>query len=283
MRKALTCYCQRFVLCYEMSRYSVRISLCSLQLSKMGETWPGPGLGLPENLPTPGPDRILLISGSLDSLLTALHSVLTAFRTAPSALAAVSGREDGSMCLRLLVHARLCGTLIGRGGATIRSFKEASGAVFNISPAPGPGEAPERVVRLTGRPDQLLKAVALVLTKLSQNPDYAALADSHVGFAPAPDARGAFGLTDTPGYHATTPASTVALIGVPEDRVGMVIGRAGSVINQLKAVLGVRIHISPRGDYLPGTLLRRCEIIGPPENVALARHVIEQKIEGVRE
>ncbi|KAK2076631.1 hypothetical protein QBZ16_005391 [Prototheca wickerhamii] len=222
-------------------------SQARIQLSKIGETWPGAGLGgLEGGAPLPGPDRILLISGSLDSLLTALHAVLTAFRAAPSALAAVSGREDGTMCLRLLVHARLCGTLIGRGGATIRSFKEASGAVFNISPAPGPGEPPERVVRVTGQPDELLKAVALVLTKLSQNPDYAALTDTH-------------------------------------DRVGMVIGRAGSVVNQLKAVLGVRIHISPRGDYLPGTLLRRCEIIGPPENVTLARHVIEQKVKGGQE
>ena len=251
------------------------------QLSKIGETWPGAGRGgLEGGAPRPGPDRILLISGSLDSLLTALHAVLTAFRAAPSALAAVSGREDGTMCLRLLVHARLCGTLIGRGGATICSFKEASGAVFNISPAPGPGEPPERVVRVTGQPDELLKAVALVLTKLSQNPDYAALTDTHVGFAPPQDPRAAFGGA-APGVPGA--AAGVAGGGVAPDRGGMVLGRAGSVVNQLKAVLGVRIHISPRGDYLPGTLLRRCEIIGPPENVTLARHVIEQKVKGGQE
>lgn len=36
----------------------------------------------------------------------------------------------------MLVHSRLCGTLIGKGGATIRSFNEDSRAVFNISPPP---------------------------------------------------------------------------------------------------------------------------------------------------
>lgn len=36
----------------------------------------------------------------------------------------------------MLVHSRLCGTLIGKGGATIRSFNEDSKATFNISPPP---------------------------------------------------------------------------------------------------------------------------------------------------
>jgi hypothetical protein len=42
----------------------------------------------------------------------------------------------------MLVHSRLCGTLIGKGGATIRSFNEDSKATFNISPPPAMPGAP---------------------------------------------------------------------------------------------------------------------------------------------
>ncbi|KAL6770806.1 hypothetical protein ACKKBF_B32755 [Auxenochlorella protothecoides x Auxenochlorella symbiontica] len=267
-------------------------SQARIQLSKIGEPWPGT---LGEFGTPPAHDRLLLITGTLDALLTALHAVLATFRSELAALAAMAAREDGAMALRMLVHARLCGTLIGRGGATIRSFKDASGAVFNISPPPGPGDPPERVVRLTGTPDQLLRAVALVLTKLSQNPDYPLLTDVSLGFGPpaAAPAETWGGAAPPPGGgagaflpHAAAAAAagvgtTSLVMAVPEDRVGVVIGRGGAVINQIKAVLGVRIRISRRGECLPGTNDRSCEISGPLESVALAQRLIQQKVEGV--
>ncbi len=132
------------------------------------------------------------------------------------ALPAVPQAKDGeAIQLRMLVHSRLCGTLIGKGGATIRSFNEDSHAVFNISPPPtlpgasqqpmpaaftclplcafkqhcwgcllhsaaahSPAYAPscclglaaagltERIVKITGDVDHLMRAVALVVTKL---------------------------------------------------------------------------------------------------------------------
>lgn len=198
---------------------------CTLQLSKSNEFYPASEDG--------GQDRILLISGTVNQLLTALHLVLTKLKSEPGALRAVQvrarpGAGSGwagkalpwsctpaggvligwrwgnggvaevvaadvalrrghlarcqpnpgaapaswaapgwhttprSCCrqpaplrqasalvtllqakdneellqLRMLVHARLCGTLIGKGGATIRSFNEDSKATFNISPPP---------------------------------------------------------------------------------------------------------------------------------------------------
>ena len=44
-------------------------------------------------------------------------------------------RRDGvSQELRLLVPAALCGSIIGKGGATIRSFSEDSKAQIGLSP-----------------------------------------------------------------------------------------------------------------------------------------------------
>lgn len=54
----------------------------------------------------------------------------------PSRAAVCQAKDGEAIQLRMLVHSRLCGTLIGKGGATIRSFNEDSHAVFNISPPP---------------------------------------------------------------------------------------------------------------------------------------------------
>lgn len=54
----------------------------------------------------------------------------------PALLALQAKDNEELLQLRMLVHARLCGTLIGKGGATIRSFNEDSKATFNISPPP---------------------------------------------------------------------------------------------------------------------------------------------------
>jgi hypothetical protein len=104
-----------------------------VQLSRANEFYPGS----PESQ-----DRILLISGTVNQLLTALHLVLSKLKAEPGALRAVQAKEGEAIALRMLVHSRLCGTLIGKGGATIRSFNEDSHAVFNISPPPAmPGES----------------------------------------------------------------------------------------------------------------------------------------------
>jgi RNA-binding protein Nova len=47
----------------------------------------------------------------------------------------VHGCRDGqSQELRLLVPAALCGSIIGKGGATIRQFAEDSKAAIGLSP-----------------------------------------------------------------------------------------------------------------------------------------------------
>ena len=43
-------------------------------------------------------------------------------------------RDGVSQELRLLVPAALCGSIIGKGGATIRSFSEDSKAQIGLSP-----------------------------------------------------------------------------------------------------------------------------------------------------
>lgn len=43
---------------------------------------------------------------------------------------------------------------------------------------------PDRVVKITGSPDQLLRAVALLLTKLVESPNYTRFTTSNVSYGP---------------------------------------------------------------------------------------------------
>ncbi|KAG7669905.1 hypothetical protein Ndes2437B_g06106 [Nannochloris sp. 'desiccata'] len=257
-----------------------------MQLSKSGEFYPGS---------MEGQDRILLVSGTVDQLLTALHLVLSKLMSEPTALQSVQSKEGDKLQLRMLVHTRLCGTLIGKGGATIRSFNEDSHAAFNISPPPSLPGLTERVVRISGDLDGLMRAVALVVTKLSENPDYHLLTDANLSYSArfggghSGGGGGRYGGDDRQmGGHSSGAGgaggfgvhTTTMTLAIPEDRVGMVIGKQGAVINQIKDLVKVSIRISKRGEHLPGTNDRACEITGAPDAVELAQRLIMQRLVG---
>ena len=65
---------------------------------------------------------------------------------------------------------------------------------------------------------------------------------------------------------------------VPDSAMGAVIGKGGEVINQMKSVIGVRIRVSGRDEFVEGTRDRTVTISGPVAAVQIAEKLIEQKI-----
>ncbi len=61
-------------------------------------------------------------------------------------------------------------------------------------------------------------------------------------------------------------------------QVGAIIGKGGEVISQLKSVIGVKIRISDRDDFVPGTRNRKVTISGAADAVQIAQVLIHQKI-----
>lgn len=226
---------------------------------------------------------MLLVSGTVDQLLTALHLILTKLKGESTAIRAVQSKDGEKLQLRLLVHTRLCGTLIGKGGATIRSFKEDSNAIFNISPPPVVPGLVDRIVRITGHVEELMRAVALVVTKLAGNPDYHLLTDANLSYSvrtPGDDV-GINVSYDTGSGALEYDAHPVTVsLAVPEACVGAVIGKQGAVVTQIKDLMKVDIRISRKGEYLPGTNDRTCRITGAPQSVELAQRLIVQRIRG---
>ncbi len=53
--------------------------------------------------------------------------------------------------------------------------------------------------------------------------------------------------------------------------MGAIIGKGGEVISQLKSVIGVKIRISDRDDFVPGTRNRKVTISGAADAVQIAQ------------
>ena len=126
-----------------------------------------------------------------------------------------------------------------------------------------------------------MRATAQLLQKLVDNPSFSRFMSPTISY---PVQRG----FPTEAAHFQLPAGlphdaglqprTEVTIRVAEVRIGAVIGKGGEVINQLKSLVGVRIRISGRDDFFPGSQDRKVTISGTAEAVQIAQALIAQKI-----
>ncbi|KAG2401905.1 Protein BTR1-like protein [Vigna angularis] len=131
-----------------------------IQLSRNHEFFPGTT------------DRIIMVSGAINEILTAVGLIL-------SKLLSELHSEDENDAepktkVKLIVPNGSCGGIIGKGGATIRSFIEDSQAGIKISPQDNNyyGQN-DRLVTLTGTLEEQIRAIELIVSKLAEDPQYA--------------------------------------------------------------------------------------------------------------
>eukprot|EP00246_Nothoceros_aenigmaticus_P006924 TRINITY_DN2034_c0_g1_i2.p1 TRINITY_DN2034_c0_g1~~TRINITY_DN2034_c0_g1_i2.p1 ORF type:complete len:370 (-),score=36.13 TRINITY_DN2034_c0_g1_i2:486-1595(-) len=143
-----------------------------IQLSRNHEYFPGTT------------DRIILLSGSVSEVLTALHLILTKILNEVNLQAEDENEgEQKANQVRLVVPNNVCGAIIGKGGATIKSMVEDSRANIKLSSQDQTIVGmTDRVVTITGTLDQQLRAVALIISKLSEDPNYAQYASAPISY-----------------------------------------------------------------------------------------------------
>ena len=84
----------------------------------------------------------------------------------------------------------------------------------------------------------------------------------------------------TEGVDMTVPGATLATyeVAVPEAMVGRIMGPSGKFVSDLMVSTGTRIHVSGKGDYIPGTYNRKLIISGPVLAVQGAHVLIFQQL-----
>lgn len=260
-------------------------------------------------------DRVVLIQGELEAVEAAagevIRRVTDAIVAKDESEAAMGGRKN----FKVLIPAAAAGGVIGRAGATIKQIGEQSGCRVTLAPkdqqAPGHNE---RVMNISGDSlTALLSAVSLVVRQMMTDPATAKYTQLNLnysstyaaataapsfptaafpGFAGFPAAGGAHhagagaggvhhqvAAPHVPAVAGTETAMTTMTIPVNEAYVGYIIGKAGSVVQEIMRMSGATITISQKGEYVEGTTDRMLTVTGPPGAVFTAQHIITQKVQ----
>ncbi|XP_033965989.1 poly(rC)-binding protein 3-like isoform X3 [Pseudochaenichthys georgianus] len=148
------------------------------------------------------------------------------------------GGLNVTLTIRLLMHGKEVGSIIGKKGETVKKMREESGARINISE----GNCPERIVTITGPTDTIFKAFAMIAYKFEEDI-----------------------INSMSNSQATSkPPVTLRLI-VPASQCGSLIGKGGSKIKEMRESTGAQVQVA--GDMLPNSTERAVTISGTPEAI----------------
>ncbi|XP_048134739.1 protein BTR1 isoform X1 [Rhodamnia argentea] len=260
-----------------------------IQLSRNQEFFPGTT------------DRIIMISGPFDDVLKAVELILSKLL---SEIHLEEGNDvDPRTKVRLVVPNSFCGGIIGKGGATIKSFIEESQAGIKISPQDNNYYGlNDRLVTVTGTLDEQMRAVDLILLKLSEDLHYPQSVNVPFSYAGVYFS-GFHGTPYTPVLPSVATAayngvnygpaggggggkfqnnkeerSNSMTIGIADEHIGLVVGRGGRNIMDISQATGARIKISDRGDFMSGTTDRKVTITGSQRAIRAAEAMIMQKV-----
>ncbi|PSC70603.1 RNA-binding Nova-1 [Micractinium conductrix] len=150
-----------------------------IQLSKANEYFPGTT------------ERTLLVTGRLKQVVAALSLIFAKLLRegvaplSPKSKAAAAfpppaaeGEEEAEarplrLLVRLLVPQPLCGVIIGKNGVTIRNYAADTNTVIRVTSSEA-AQSPtsHRIVTIAGEKEGVLKAIALMTLKQSDDPKY---------------------------------------------------------------------------------------------------------------
>lgn len=214
-------------------------------------------------------ERITNVSGTPEAIRTAREMIDQLIRNhfAKGGGMGVAGRGPsfpGSKDVQIPVPGNRVGLIIGKGGETIRDLTEYSGARINVVPdntVPN-GANVERLINISGTDESIERAKALILAIVSGEIN---------------TARGSIALQSS--LIGIQPGQERVVVKIPNDKVGLVIGRGGETIKYMQQQSRARIVIEvPETDPPP---TERCiTIVGSPECIESAKALIYEKVDG---
>ncbi|XP_075469319.1 RNA-binding protein Nova-1 isoform X2 [Ascaphus truei] len=140
----------------------------TIKLSKSKDFYPGTT------------ERVCLIQGTVEALNAVHGFVAEKIREMPQNVAKTEPvsilqpqttvNPDRIKQVKIIVPNSTAGLIIGKGGATVKAVMEQSGAWVQLSQKPDGINLQERVVTVSGEPEQNRKAVELIVQKIQEDP-----------------------------------------------------------------------------------------------------------------
>ncbi|KAM6154886.1 poly(rC)-binding protein 2 isoform 16-T16 [Erethizon dorsatum] len=184
----------------------------------------------------------------------------------------IEGGLNVTLTIRLLMHGKEVGSIIGKKGESVKKMREESGARINISE----GNCPERIITLAGPTNAIFKAFAMIIDKLEE-----VVLKLEVPPASSFQSAGITGLwlhswlhiifiqkdissSMTNSTAASRPPVTLRLV-VPASQCGSLIGKGGCKIKEIRESTGAQVQVA--GDMLPNSTERAITIAGIPQSI----------------
>ncbi|CAN6906112.1 hypothetical protein Bca4012_096025 [Brassica carinata] len=157
------------------------------------------------------------------------------------------------------------GVIIGKGGETIKSLQLQSGAKIQVTrDMDADPNAATRTVDLTGTPDQISRAEELINEVLQEA-----------------ESGGTVGSGGGSRRMGGQPGADQFVMKIPNNKVGLVIGKGGETIKSMQAQTGARIQVIPLhlppGDPTPE---RTLQIDGTTDQIEHAKQLVNEIISG---
>jgi len=199
---------------------------------------------VPENeTPQNEMDRILYLSGSPEAIENAKTKIdaLINFRTPPSGNLFGQNGSFPFNCSLTIPNDKV-GLVIGKGGQTMKSIHSRTGATVFIPPEPDANDFSSRTLQISGPSQQVIDQARHEILSLVE--------------------------------MGTNQAPSVFVV-VPNDKVGLLIGKGGTTVKDMQHRHRCKIIIPVEPDPGSNPPIRTCGIVGPMENANNAKYEIE--------
>uniref|UniRef100_A0A8C9RR76 Far upstream element (FUSE) binding protein 3 n=1 Tax=Scleropages formosus TaxID=113540 RepID=A0A8C9RR76_SCLFO len=186
-----------------------------------------------------------------------------------------SGRGDfgsrlGGNSLDVAVPRFAVGIVIGRNGEMIKKIENDAGVRIQFKP--DDGISPDRIAQVMGQPERCQHAVHLIneLVHTAQERDGFG---GSLGSRGRGRGRGEWNMTAPCGVQEVT-------YTVPADKCGLVIGKGGETIKNINSQSGAHVELQRNPPPNTDPNVRIFSIRGTPQQMEMARQLIEEKIGG---
>jgi RNA-binding protein Nova len=249
---------------------------CALRLSASGVYFPGTS------------ERVMVVSAQDSSayekvipvLVERLNSAANSASSSSPFNEAVGDLSSGAsaVIMRLVLTNTACSFLIGKGGETIKSLCQQTGAVIRASDRIDHPPTQERIVEVRGHFDAVIAAVKDIIL------DKVAAAEVSLKDMPAPASDSALyyahsGLPSSPSSMARSGVDQFPIsikFAVPGHSVGAIIGKSGETRARIVQITGAKVQVSDRtADLLAD---REISVTGPLAAVKAALTLVVQQI-----
>jgi len=244
-------------------------------------------------------DRVLVLSGSLESLLVAISLIWeliylqakanakgSANRTVTWSPAACKdslvGTDDIELSAKITIPAAAGGLILGKSGATLKLITETSRATVQMTDKDAAIFTQERVISITGMVSKARLCTQLIIQKMLEDEEASTYSNRSTRYyASASGVSGVRSARRAPvsdDAKATSSASTETTItmNVPDSLIGNIIGKNGSTLREMTSLSGAKIVISAREDSRDGN--RVVTITGDPVSAQNAHLFCTEKI-----